>query len=83
MPKINDRVVGTCSNCGGAVCVPHIWHGVQQPIPTCEQCGANPEKPFGQTIKMGPPKRQERLGNFSNSEWLSLNWHGLEARWRI
>lgn len=32
--------IGTCSICGGQVCVPHIWMSVNPPVPQCAQCGA-------------------------------------------
>ncbi len=34
------RVLGTCSICGGAVTVPHVWMGLLPPTPTCMCCGA-------------------------------------------
>lgn len=33
-------IIGTCSQCGGAVSVPDAWGGVIPPTPTCTQCGA-------------------------------------------
>ena len=36
----SNKVVGTCSNCGGLVCVPTVWYGMGEPIPTCADCGA-------------------------------------------
>ena len=35
-----DRTIGTCSICGGAVTVPGVWWCVEPPIPTCTGCGA-------------------------------------------
>lgn len=37
---MTDRVLGSCSICGGSVIIPHIWYGVIPPIPTCISCGA-------------------------------------------
>jgi len=36
----NTQVVGRCSQCGGLVTVPLVWHGVVPPTPTCASCGA-------------------------------------------
>ena len=49
-------VIGTCGNCGGAVKTPDIWHGVHQPTPCCERCGAIPINPHGNTIQMQKPQ---------------------------
>ena len=40
MIPMNTEVVGKCSNCGGLVCVPVVWHGVNKPPATCQDCGA-------------------------------------------
>ena len=40
----NNRPVGKCSQCGGVVSVPRIWHGVNRPVPTCERCGAGEDE---------------------------------------
>ncbi len=54
MPMINDRVVGTCGECGGAVVVPNVWMGVQVPTPTCERCGATAKPNYGRRLPMNP-----------------------------
>ena len=36
----NNKIIGTCSNCGGLVCVPAVWHGTSKPPATCQDCGA-------------------------------------------
>lgn len=36
----DGRVIGRCSKCGGDVCVPTVWLGLQPPVPTCSSCGA-------------------------------------------
>jgi len=48
-----DRVIGTCSICGGAVAVPSVWHGVIPPTPICQGCGAVPST-HGPVIDMKP-----------------------------
>lgn len=48
------KVIGTCSNCGGRVTVPEIWHGINPPVPQCESCLATAKAP-GPTIPMNPP----------------------------
>jgi hypothetical protein len=32
--------IGTCSNCGGPITIPTVWHGTVPPIKICENCGA-------------------------------------------
>lgn len=56
MRTINDKVVGTCSLCGGAVTLPVIWFGVIPPIPTCSSCGAVARQNNGPVIPMEPRK---------------------------
>lgn len=46
-------IIGTCSICGGQVCVPHIWHGVNPPVPQCVQCNAVAAN-HGPVIPMNP-----------------------------
>ncbi len=36
----NMVAVGSCSKCGGLVCMHSIWGGVQADNPTCINCGA-------------------------------------------
>ena len=36
---MSDKVVGKCSNCGGVVTVPDIYHGIDQPSAECKSCG--------------------------------------------
>jgi len=56
-----NKVIGTCSICGGAVTVPYIWMGTPPPIPTCESCGATQRRPHGPVVDMEPqcPKEIE------------------------
>lgn len=48
-----NTCVGTCSICGGQVCVPSVWGGIIPPIPTCAQCGAQAAQ-HGPVIAMRP-----------------------------
>lgn len=52
---MSNKVIGTCSECGGRVCVPEIWNGINPPIPTCEGCKRIPvsEKPIIQMKRPG------------------------------
>ena len=37
---MTKQVVGRCSQCGGEVTVPSIWHGVEAPKASCSRCHA-------------------------------------------
>lgn len=52
------RVIGTCSNCGGNVCVPSIWHSVYPPQPKCSGCGATAVSSLP-VIRTRPDPRRE------------------------
>lgn len=52
-----DRTIGTCSICGGAVTVPGVWWGICPPTPTCTGCGAVAAS-HGPVIPMVPAPRQ-------------------------
>lgn len=54
---IGHAPIGTCSICGGPVCVPQMWHSIQQPIPACARCGAIQACTFGPVIEMQPLKQ--------------------------
>jgi hypothetical protein len=56
----NDRVVGTCSLCGGPVCVPIVYMSTVPPTPTCHQCGAVPVPDHGPVIPMHRPAAAPR-----------------------
>jgi hypothetical protein len=51
------QVIGTCSQCRGAVTLPQVWGGILPPTPTCSNCGAQPANPHGPVIDMAPPRR--------------------------
>lgn len=48
-----NAIIGTCSICAGAVCVPNPHFSTVPPTPTCEQCGATEAK-HGPVIDMHP-----------------------------
>lgn len=53
----DDKVlVGTCSQCGGPVCVHKTWICVVPDVPCCLWCGASAKVPnnFGPVIPMNP-----------------------------
>ena len=52
--------VGTCGNCGGAVCTPDIWFGTVPPTPMCSSCGSVPVNPHGPPITMQPRNIAQR-----------------------
>lgn len=58
-----DRVLGTCSLCGGPVTVPPAWYGMLPPVPTCADCGARPKQPHGPVIKMEPRRDTSSVNN--------------------
>lgn len=47
-------IVGTCSECGGPVELPDVWHGICPPLPTCRNCGATKANSYGPVIPMRP-----------------------------
>lgn len=51
---MSERILGTCSICGGAVTVPLSWLGIHPPLPSCSSCGATPVQPYGPVIPMRP-----------------------------
>ena len=53
-PLGNQTIVGTCSCCGGPVCVPTAYHSVIPPVPTCQRCGATKRQSYGPVIDMVP-----------------------------
>lgn len=48
-------IIGKCSNCGGNVSVPEVYHSVVPPVPTCDHCGAKKKSDLP-TIEMENPK---------------------------
>lgn len=49
---MSTRTIGTCSKCGGRVCVPTAYYSVNPPVPTCQSCGATRAQPHGPVIPM-------------------------------
>jgi hypothetical protein len=56
------KVIGTCGNCGGPVCVPTFWYGIYPPTPSCTQCNAVPKHAHGPVIPMEKPSRPKQYG---------------------
>ncbi len=54
-----DRVVGTCSLCGGAVMLSGNWMATVPQVPTCRSCGAIKKQPHGPVIDMVPRRPAE------------------------
>jgi hypothetical protein len=54
MRGVNDRVLGSCSICGGAVTQPSIVWSTVMPEPRCSSCGARPVQASGPVIEMEP-----------------------------
>lgn len=48
---MSDKVIGTCSQCGGPVCTMTIIHSPHPPTPQCKECGAVPKTPYGPIIE--------------------------------
>lgn len=51
---IGDKIVGTCSLCGGPVMTFSVWHGIIPPPKTCQRCGAHAAQEYGSVIPMIP-----------------------------
>lgn len=51
---MSDTIVGTCGNCGGPVSVPAFWYGINNPTPTCCNCGSSAKEDFGPVLPMRP-----------------------------
>lgn len=64
----NQSIVGTCSCCGGPVCVPTAYHSIVPPVPTCQRCGATKQPDYGPVIHMVPPKGK-MVGTWPHVEW--------------
>lgn len=37
---MEQKPIGTCSLCGGDVCLPTVWWSVLRPMPACIKCDA-------------------------------------------
>jgi hypothetical protein len=55
------NTIGTCSNCGGRVCIPQVWYGTTPPTACCDTCGAVPAESHGPVIPMKKPKAKTVL----------------------
>ncbi len=53
-----NRVIGSCSLCGGSVSIPTMWWSVEPPVPTCDSCYARAQ-PQGPVIPMVKDSRLE------------------------
>jgi hypothetical protein len=51
---MSDRIVGTCSACGGAVTMSSTWFGTQPQIPSCRSCHGTPKNPYGPVVEIQP-----------------------------
>lgn len=51
---MNETIVGTCSCCGGPVCVPMVYWSVVPPVPKCRHCGAVAVQDYGPVIQTRP-----------------------------
>lgn len=64
--NINNKPIGTCSQCGGVVSIPTVWYGVTRPVPSCESCGATaagwPNLPMIPTIPVPKPRVRPSYG---------------------
>lgn len=64
-----NKIVGTCSICGGDVVVPVIWHGVVPPTPQCVSCHAVAEDQNKKRVIPMRPMLGERVLNERDDEW--------------
>lgn len=49
---MDNNILGTCSECGGAVVTPRVWSSIVPPIPRCRDCGATARQSYGPVIDM-------------------------------
>jgi hypothetical protein len=54
-PSTDQIVIGSCSECGGAVCVPRVFMSTVRPVAYCNDCGARDARGNGPTIPMRKP----------------------------
>ena len=79
-----EKIIGTCSICGGPVSVPNISWSVIPPVPRCQNCGATPQVRYGPVIPMqpAPPIKVEyttgvppSTASFPNNPgWTAINY---------
>lgn len=66
---MNERIIGTCSLCGGPVVVPDVFYSVLPPIPRCRDCGARMKRSYGRVILMEPsPWKRFKKNDFHKWE---------------
>lgn len=69
----NMTCLGTCSLCGGPVCVPSVIWSTVAPTPQCLWCGAYVKNDFGPKIDMVPTKPNKTWRPYEpDSQWISL-----------
>lgn len=82
---MSDRILGTCSICGGPVTVPAYWLGINFPTPSCQRCGAVPTAAFGPVIPMKARQITEAkdVVGVSNSwkKYRDFVWTRFEVPW--
>lgn len=53
-----QRIIGTCSECRGRVCLPDFYWSVIPPVPRCIDCGATVAD-YGPVIPMRPRSKEQ------------------------
>lgn len=51
---MQEKKIGICSHCGGFVTIPTVWYSTEDPVPTCQKCGAVAESNLP-VVKMKEP----------------------------
>lgn len=78
-----DRVIGTCSICGGAVVMPTYYWSTVPPMPQCIRCGGVPRERYGRVIQMEgalSPFEEEIEVNEGSSEDMEITgFHALKG----
>jgi len=71
---LSNITVGTCGVCGGPVCIPSAWYGINPPPKQCSVCGAIAKESYGPVLPM-----QERQYNLVETK-TSTNTQRVEMR---
>lgn len=58
--NLHNKVIGKCSQCGGPVSIPTVWHSVDRPVPQCEWCGAVASETEGLPVIPTKPVRHDK-----------------------